>query len=174
MLSRYVPPQNLQIEFLNKWRNPDNYPADDPLAPRRVPFDYCFAITMAAQPLAWFEATGLPEEAFDVAPLIRTYRAHQERIHAGQILPIGEEPSGASWTGFQSIGRGGGYLIVYREWNDRGSARFKLWQLAGKGVRAACVAGTGASFSDIVDAHGGLTFRLPEPFTFALYRYEVL
>ena len=32
MLSRYVPPQNLQIEFLNKWRNRDNYPGDDPLA----------------------------------------------------------------------------------------------------------------------------------------------
>ena len=30
MLSRYLPSQNLQIEFLNKWRNPDNYPADDP------------------------------------------------------------------------------------------------------------------------------------------------
>ena len=52
MLSRYLPAQNLQIEFLNKWRNPDNYPADDPLAPGRVPFDYCFAVAMAAQPLA--------------------------------------------------------------------------------------------------------------------------
>ncbi len=37
MLSRYVPPQNLQIEFLNRWRNADRYPADDPLAPGRVP-----------------------------------------------------------------------------------------------------------------------------------------
>ena len=32
-LSRYVPPQSLQIEFLNRWRNADKYPADDPLAP---------------------------------------------------------------------------------------------------------------------------------------------
>jgi len=174
MLSRYVPPQNLQIEFLNKWRNPGNYPADDPLSPHRVPFEYCFAITMAAQPLAWFEATGLPEEAFDVAPLIHKYRAHQEQIHSGQILPIGQEPSGTSWTGFQSIGENCGYLLIYREWNDRGSARFRLWQLAGKAVRLACVAGRGAGFTDVVDAHGGLTFRLPEPFTFALYRYQVL
>ena len=30
------------------------------LAPGRVPFEYCFAITMMAQPLAWFEASGLP------------------------------------------------------------------------------------------------------------------
>jgi hypothetical protein len=129
---------------------------------------------MAAQPLAWFEATGLPEDAFQVAPLIHTYRAHQEGIHAGQILPIGEEPSGTSWTGFQSIADGSGYLILYREWNRRGSAHVKLWGLAGKTVRVQCVAGRGASFSDTVDAHGGLTFRLPEPFTFALYRYHVL
>ena len=46
MLSRTVPPQNLQIEFLNRWRNADPYPADDPLAPQHVPFDYCSAITM--------------------------------------------------------------------------------------------------------------------------------
>ena len=127
MLSRHVPPQNLQIEFLNRWRNADRYPTDDPLAPGRIPFDYCFAITMMAQPLAWFEATGLPEEAFDIAPLIRTYRAHQERIHAGQIFPIGEEPSGTSWTGFQSLRGDEGYLIVYREHNDRSEARLRLW-----------------------------------------------
>ena len=173
MLSRYVPPQNLQIEFLNKWRNPGNYPGDDPLAPNRVPFDYCFAVTMAAQPLAWFEATGLPEDAFEIAPLIHTYRAHQGGIHAGQILPIGEEPSGTSWTGFQSISDGSGYLVLYREANRRGSARIKLWGLAGKTVRVRPLAGRGTAFSDVVDAYGGLTFRLPEPFTFALYRYQL-
>jgi hypothetical protein len=52
MLSRFIPAQRLQIEFLNRWRNPGKYPTDDPLAPGRVPFDYCFAITMMAQPLA--------------------------------------------------------------------------------------------------------------------------
>ena len=176
MLSRYLPPQNLQIEFLNVWRNADNYPPDDPLAPHRVPFETCFAIAMAAQPLAWFEATGLPEEAFEVAPLIRAYRAHQERIHAGQIFPIGEEPSGTSWTGFQSISRQGGegYLLVYRERNDRESAGLELWDLAGQRLRCECVAGHGADFEGAVDAAGTLRVHLPGPFTFALYQYRVL
>ena len=173
MLSRHVPAQNLQIEFLNRWRNADRYLADDPLAPGRVPFDYCFAITMMAQPLAWFEATGLPEDAFDIAPLIRTYRAHQERIHAGQIFPIGEEPSGTSWTGFQSLRGDEGYLIVYRELNDRSEARLRLWNAAGRTIRCTLIAGQGRDFLAAVDAGGEVSFALDRPFSFALYAYRV-
>ncbi len=142
-----MPPQNLQIEFLNRWRNADRYPADDPLAPQHVPFDYCFAITMMAQPLAWFEATGLPEEAFAIAPLIRAYREHQERIHAGQIFPIGEEPSGTGWTGFQSLRGDEGYLIVYRELNERTERPDPLLELAGRTIACTSVAGHGDDFS---------------------------
>jgi hypothetical protein len=172
MLSRYVPPQNLQIEFLNKWRNADNYPDDDPLAPHRLPFDYCFAITMMAQPLAWFEATGLPEQAFAIAPLLQSYRQHQEDIHAGQIFPIGEEPSGASWTGFQSVRGERGYLLVYREWNQRPRAALKLWGLVGRTVQCRLIAGHGADFTDTVDRDGCMTFHLSEPLSFALYEYR--
>jgi hypothetical protein len=173
MLSRTVPPQNLQIEFLNRWRNADRYPADDPLAPEHVPFDYGFAITMMAQPLAWFEATGLPEEAFGIAPLMRAYREHQERIHAGQIFPIGEEPSGTGWTGFQSLRGDEGYLIVYREHNDRPEARLRLWNVAGRTIHCTLIAGAGHDFSAAVDASGEVTFRLNRPFSFALYAYRI-
>ena len=172
MLSRYVPPQNLQIEFLNTWRNGDLYPPDDPLAPARVPFDYCFAITMMAQPLAWFEATGLPEAAFDIAPLLRVYREHQAHIHAGRILPVGGEPSGSSWTGFQSLRDDTGYVVVYREYNQRPEASLRLWNLAGKTVRFEAIAGHGEDFTSVVDKEGRVWFTLPDPFTFALYRYK--
>lgn len=53
-LSKYVPAEKLQIEFLNKWRNLDKYPKD-PFAPSNYSFEYLFATTMAGQPLAWFE-----------------------------------------------------------------------------------------------------------------------
>lgn len=173
MLSRYVPPQSLQIEFLNRWRNPDKYSEDDPLAPARVPFDYCFAVAMMAQPLAWFEGTGLPEEAFEVASLIKTYREHQEQIHAGQTFPIGEEPSGIGWTGFQSCRTDGGYFLVYRECNERKAAHLATWGLAGQSVVCRHVLGHGEDFATHVDSEGRLEFGLPEPFTFALYEYRV-
>jgi len=172
MLARYVPPQNLQIEFLNKWRNADRYPPDDVLAPCRVPFDYCFAITWMAQPLAWFEATQLPEEAFEIAPLVRLYREHQERIHAGQIFPIGDEPSGTGWTGFQSLRGDAGYVIVYREFNQRPTGRMRLWNLAGRTLRLTAVAGRGSDLITTLDENGELEFHLDQPFSFALYEYR--
>ena len=172
MLSRYVPAPSLQIEFLNKWRNEDNYDADDPLAPARVPFDYVFAITMMAQPLAWFEGTGLPEEAFEIAPMVRTYREHQSRIHEGLILPIGQEPSGTGWTGFQSIRGDGGYLLVFREHNDLPGSRINLWGLAGREVTCRAILGHGADFSGRTGEAGSLMFCLPRPHSFVLYEYE--
>lgn len=175
MLSRYVPPQNLQIEFLNVWRNADQYPSGDPLAPSQVPFDYAFAITMMAQPLAWFEATGLPEAAFEIAGLVRAYRELQEEIHTGQILPIGEEPSGTGWTGFQSIGAGGrsGYLLIFREYNERASSSLWLWGVADRRLRCRSLLGHGEDVEGIVDAGGRFVFALNRPFTYALYAYDV-
>jgi len=174
ILSRYVPAQSLQIEFLNRWRNPDHYPADDPLAPSRVPFAYCFSIAMMGQPLAWFEASNLPEEAFEIAPLIRTYRQHMSAIHAGCILPIGEEPSGTGWTGFQSCGDGDGYVLVYRERNERPEAEMELWGVTDRPPRFTLVAGDGSAAMAGSDEPGVARFELPEPFSFGLYRYETL
>ncbi len=173
-LSRYVPPQSLQIEFLNRWRNANKYDAGDPLAPCRVPFDYCFAVTIVAQPLAWFEASNLPEEAFDLAPAIAVYREHQERMHAGRVLPIGEEPCGTGWTGFQCCQGDRGYFAVYRELNDRETARLGIWGLCGNKVGCRTVLGHGADFEGEVLPAGWLEFSLPAPFTFALYRYELV
>ena len=116
----------------------------------------------------------MPEEAFEIAPLIRTYRAHQVPLHAGQILPVGEEPSGTGWTGFQSMREGSGYLLLYREWNERAEARIALWGIAGATLRCTHVAGHGADFRAEVGQEGEIAVRLPAPFTFALYGYEVL
>jgi hypothetical protein len=172
MLSRYVSPRTLQVEFLNKWRNSEKYPSDDLLAPHWVPFDYCFAIAMAAQPLAWFEASRLPEEAFEIAPLIRVYREHQAALQSGTVLPIGESPSGVGWTGFQSCRGSEGYFLVYRELNDRAEALLTCWARPGTHLLCRSVAGHGVDFEATADADGRILFRLPAPFTFAFYRYE--
>jgi len=173
MLARYVPAQRLQVEFLNVWRNADRYPPDDPLAPCHVPFEYAFSVTMMAQPLAWFECQNLPEEAFSAAVALRTYRAHQRAIHAGQIWPIGEEPSGTSWTGFQSQHGEEGYLAVYREHTARETAALRLVGAAGRAVRCERIAGQGEPLVGQAGAVGEVTFSLPAPFTYALYRYRL-
>jgi hypothetical protein len=173
MLSRCVPSRSFQVEFLNLWRNPDKYPAGDPLAPAKVPFAYAFAVAMAAQPLAWFEATGLPAEAFDAAPLIRLYRENQATFHAGTVLPVGECPGGTGWTGFQSCRGNEGYLLVFRELNDRPQASLATWFRPGERIAFTRLAGEGADFEAMAGEEGRLPVSLPKPFSFGFYRYRL-
>jgi alpha-galactosidase len=174
MLSRYVPAQNLQIEFLNNFRNADKYPEDDLLAPSKVSFEYEFALTMMAQPLAWMEATGLPEKAFATAPVIKKYQTIQSLIHAGQIFPIGNEPSGMSWTGFQSINGKQGYILVIRERNDQSSAVVKTWLGSKQKVQLKAVFGTGKDLVTTTGMDGSISFHLSTPNSYALYQYLLL
>ena len=173
MLAKYVPAEKLQIEFLNKWRNADKY-GQDPFAPANYSFDYLFALTMAGQPLAWFEASGLPQEAFSVSTLIDRYKKIQHDFHMGVILPIGEEPSGRSWTGFQSIKENTGYLIFYREDNTESAAAVKTWLPEGAEVTCTPVLGEGNAFSQRVGPQGILKIELATKNSFVLYQYDIL
>ncbi|SHG90437.1 alpha-galactosidase [Flagellimonas flava] len=173
MLSRYVPAENLQIEFLNKWRNEEKYRSDDPFAPHKLPFDYQFAITMMGQPLAWFEGSNLPEKAFDISPIVQGYKEVMHDIHSGIILPIGEEPSGKSWTGFQSLKENHeGYFLVFREGNDNDAASINTWLPQGRKVIMTSILGHGQDFEALVDDQGSIQFMLPKANSFALYRYQ--
>lgn len=170
-LAHYVPAQRMQIEFLNIWRNADRYPADDPLAPGNLSMDYCFAIAMFAQPLAWFECANLPERAYaQLAPLVAIYRRHVGEIHAGQVFPIGEEPSGWSWTGLESVGREGGYALVLREGAGADHAVIPLQGGGARGLDLELIAGDGAA--EPGDDAGAIRFHLAKPFSFALFRYH--
>ncbi len=172
MLSKYVPPQNLQIEFLNKWRNTDKY-RGDPFGPENYSFEYLFATTMAAQPLAWFESTGLPEEAFSIAPVIKKYREIQADLHSGNIFPIGEEPSGKSWSGFQSVQKNKGYLIIFREATDEQEHSLNTWLSEGTMIDCTPVSGTGKAFSARAGKEGSISFSLQEKNSYVLYKYTL-
>ena len=174
LLSKYVPAEKLQIEFLNCWRNADKYPSGDPFAPGRYSFGYLFAIAMMGQPLAWMEAENLPEEAYGVAPLIAEYREVMNEIHEGVILPVGDEPSGRSWTGFQSMTDGwSGYILVFREANRNGAAFVETWLPEGAKTVFEPVAGDGKKFRATAGEDGRIRFTLPQENSFALYRYTV-
>ncbi len=173
MLSRFVPAEKLQIEFLNKWRNTQKYEGDR-FAPSGYDFGYLFAITMAGQPLAWMEASNLPDEAYDIRPLVDGYRKIQHDFHKGVILPIGEEPSGRSWTGFQSVtGDDAGYLLLYREDNDRPEASVKTWLPGGRRLKLTPVLGDGRGRTVRTDAEGNIRVALDRRNSFVMYRYRI-
>ena len=137
-------------------------------------FSLIVAITMAAQPLAWMEASGLPDEAFAIKPVIETYRGLQHELHQGTILPIGDEPSGRSWTGFQSDCGDNGFFIVYRENNDEAVGHLKTWLPEGCRISVKAVTGMGTDFTATAGKGGVIDFSLPEKNSYALYRYEII
>lgn len=174
-LSKYSPAEKLQIEFLNKWRNTDKY-TDDPFGPDNYTFPYLFAVTMAAQPLAWMEASNLPEEAFAIKDLIEDYKEIQHEFHNGIILPIGEEPSGTSWTGFQSItDYKNGFLLVFREANDDKEGEVTTWLREGNKINLIPLLDKkeASPRKMTVGKNGRLNITLDSPNDFVLYRYTI-
>ena len=127
LLSSWVPTQRFQIEFLNVNRNQDKYPLNDFAAPHKVGLSYAFAVSMMAQPLAWMEVSQLEDIPSNFYDLVKQYKQVAKEIHSGIILPMGQEPSGSSWTGFLSIGKENQhFLLIFRENTQNKQFKFKL------------------------------------------------
>lgn len=170
MLSQYVDPLRLRMEFLNNARNQEKY-GDDPLAPSRYQPDYLFASVMAANPLGWFEASNLPEDYIaSVSKLVKVWKRERSEWFAGKMMPVGDAPDGTSWTGFASVGGDPrrGYVLVFRELNDEPSWSSAM-PLFGKGLhRLTPLAGTGSA--ELVD--GQMTVRIPKPLDYLWLKVE--
>jgi len=173
MLSKYYPTFRLQMEFLNVKRNVHLYEGDV-LAPSACGIEYAFAVTMFANPLAWMELTNLDEESVKILQeVINVYRKYQPEILSGYILPIGQEPSGTSWTGFQSIiGDERGFLLIIREYNSNDNYNFKLWKVRDKKLRLHKLIGNGKDQEVYVDENGEVNLSLDGKFQYSLYSYE--
>ncbi|MEK3916764.1 alpha-galactosidase [Paenibacillus sp. FSL H7-0331] len=186
MLSKYVPTRRLQMEFLNVERNQQLY-EKDPLSPGKCGFAYSFGVTMAANPLAWMELTGLSDENRNLlGTMLSAYTPLQAELLGGTVLPIGSEPSGLGWTGFQSLSgsSGTGLLIIYRERCDTPAHSFDLWEVSDSEIQLQCLirceggawSGDGVTAMETVllqpDASSRYRFKLNQPFSFAVYRYQ--
>lgn len=112
-LSEWLPVQRMHIEFLNPGRNVERY-GDDPFAPCRYPLSYLYALCLVGHPLAWMEVQNLGEsERVGLRPLVEWHRARQAQVQRAAIRPIGEEPDGRRWSGFEISYEDGvvGYLV---------------------------------------------------------------
>lgn len=185
-LAKYVPARKLQIELLNVERNKHKY-GDDPLAPAVCGTGYSFAVALFANPLVWMETTGLDEESAGVLrAMLAVYNGHRQAILGGCVLPVGAEPDGTQWTGFQSVtAEREGYLLVFRERNPAAQGEFRLWNApAGARLRLVCLMRmeernrvwtsdvTNAVEEKLPTPAGTYAFELGSPFSFALYKYD--
>lgn len=174
MLAAYFPSRRLQMEFLNVAHNRELY-EDDILAPACGGLEYSFAVTLCANPLAWMELTGLSEEGKEIlAGLLKKYRTFQEDLLRCRIVPIGEEPDGVAWSGFQAMGPDGtGYLQIIRELNEKESHRFRLHGIAGCRLKLEGLMGCTEQMQVEVDEEGRAVFSLKAPVSYAVYRYHM-
>jgi len=161
-LSSYIPPQKLEIEFC---ADEDSYS-----------ISYLFSIAMFAIPLFWGFLQNISEKSQkELIPLIKIYKEHRDDIHQGHIFPIGDQPTGKSWTGFQShnFQTNSGYIIIYRENNCFEEHVFYPKFMGGKKVKFVSI--SDCSNDLIKPAHrSSISFKLSEKNSFRLYKYNFL
>ncbi|RKN80594.1 alpha-galactosidase [Paenibacillus ginsengarvi] len=181
MLAPYVPAGKLQMEFLNPGRNEALY-GDDPLSPSACGIAYGFAATLFTSPLAWMELSGLSEsDVRTLTPMIGLFNRLKVELSGGHVLPIGEQPNGAGWTGLQCItGEREGYLLVFREYTEEAAGLFRLWgDSFGAITLESLVRSEGKERFDFAaetirltpDSAGRVSVSLPKPLSFGLFRY---
>ena len=95
-------------------------------------------------------------------------------MHSGTILPIGDEPSGRSWTGFQSLKGDKGYLIIYRENTPIETTEIETWLSEGVTVKCTPLMGHGKAMTTVIGKKGILKVSLPTINDYVVYKYEIV
>ncbi|MBN2851649.1 MAG: alpha-galactosidase [Clostridia bacterium] len=115
-LANYIPLQNLQIEFLNVKENDYDH-------------EYMLGITLFANPLCWFEPSGLSDEIMNVYQhVLSIYKGERNAIQRGAVMAIGDRPDNKSYTGFISYNGDERYcyLLLFRENNEEGKYTYTV------------------------------------------------
>ena len=119
-LAEYIPASKLQFELVNPERFAEAYREEDVLRPSLYSIDYLFASVMVSNPLLWMEMQHLSaENRKRLRNIITEWKQYRQELLAADVRPIGEEPSGASLTGFIADSEDALHVILLREVSDR-------------------------------------------------------
>jgi hypothetical protein len=174
--SRYLPAERLQIDVPN-CHKPCFKSAEEiarNFEMKRCADDYLAAIALAASPLYWGEPSALPTPArTEMRRVFALHRTISGELAASHVLPIGAEPTGRQWTGFQVTkpDSAAGLLLAFREANDSDHFEFELpYGLECKAPAWECLSHPGAP----LPASSGrrALVRITQPNDFRLFRYR--
>jgi alpha-galactosidase len=120
MLGHYIPTSKFQFELVNPNLNVQSYRENDPFAPSLYDMDYLFACVMLSNPLFWMEMQFLSKEhRREIENIFPTWKSLRPFLANADVKPIGNKPSGRSFTGFEiSDGSKVKYLLLFREVTD--------------------------------------------------------
>lgn len=127
-LAAVMPARRLQMELLNKNRNPHMYTGMR-FAPAEYETDYLFATVMPANPLVWMEVSHLPDaDAARLSGIIAEYRKYRCELFDAHVMPIGEMPNGMRFSGYFCRCEDGkaGHILLFRESTASAEYVFKL------------------------------------------------
>jgi len=171
-LAQWFEPSRLRMEWLNPDRYPEMY-GESELAPSRYSADYLFASVMVAAPLAWMELQQLTEkQQREVTPLIAKWRGTREAWVGASVVPIGSQPDGRSWTGFEIRPEStrSYQLIVFREAGAGPAYRYQ-WPDPAAARTVSVVHASGSFYS--AQTESGIDLRLDHARSFVWLNVEV-
>lgn len=127
MLGHYIPTSKFQFELINPDLNVECYLENDPFAPFLYNMDYLFACVMLSNPLFWMEMQFLSEDRKrEIEKILPIWKSLRPFLANADVRPIGDKPSGRSFTGFEINGNGRAkYLLLFREVTENESAVIK-------------------------------------------------
>lgn len=127
MLSRFVPLAKCQFELVNPELYTSKYDPADPFRHGSCDADYLFASVMLSNPLFWMETQFLSDKArADLKSIIPVWKQYREELTTADVRPVGEEPSGASLTGFAADIGDSIHVILFREATERDTVTVDL------------------------------------------------
>ena len=170
-LCRYIPAFKFQFELVDPALYADRYDEDDVLAPSYYDMDYLFAGVMFSNPLFWMATQFLPEkQREELSRVFPVWKEIREELAFCDVVPAGDRPDGASFTGFAAYSPDGNvcYLNVFREVNGRSKHVFELE----KNVKSVIKLASNADISFVADKNR-ISVDFGKPRSYALFRIEL-
>lgn len=120
MLSRFIPASKCQFELVNPELYTEKYDKNDVYRHETYSIDYLFASVMLSNPLFWMETQFLSQSARQsLKSIISIWKRYRGELTLADVYPIGEEPSGASLTGFVAECDNSVHILLFREVTER-------------------------------------------------------
>ena len=138
---------------------------------------YAVSTALMGVPL-FFElvSTYTPEEKVEIRKLIDAYKKEREYIFASYVFPIGESPSNAGWSGFQTYNPDmkEHYLMIYRELHSTEIQKtIQLKFLKGKTLEFTDLL-SGKKTMQKVTTDGKVKFTIEKNPDYRFYKYQII
>ena len=136
---------------------------------------YCTAITLMSSPLFFCE-THLysPSARQEIKSVLDVYKTVRNDIFSGIVFPIGQQPDGTQWTGFEcQTQHDTHYLTVFREaYNAQTNYCLTLNHLRGKTLSIKNLM-TEETWRTDINEKGELKLQIHQPADFLFLSYTI-